>query len=872
MLADWILRLRSLFRRQLVEQELDEEMRFHLDQQIDAHVHQGMTRDEAVRRATIEFGHLAAVRDEHHDARGIGAIVHLARDLRHALRQAQRAPAFTALAVLCLGLGIGVNTSIFAVLNAAMFRPMAVQDPTRLLVVSRGANAVFSFPTYRAFGERSRTLSGLTASSPHESDLDLDGDSQFVAAEAVPGNYGAVMGARTVLGRWFLDDHEPAAVISYAVWRRRFELSPDVLGRRIKSQSESYTIVGVADPEYSGVFSPIRTDLWVPMHTRPSIARVMDDPSAHPVAAGGLMLFGRLRTDVTYAQATVELNAIDARLAAEQGRQAEVATPIAVEQVRGIINPGSRRGAQASATFLSVVVGVVLLIACVNVGNLLLVRGAVRQREFAVRRALGASRGRLLQQILAESVIVAVAGGICGLVLARWTTAMLQRSLPLIMGVFQAQLDFSLDWRVIVYATIVSLATTVLCGLLPAWRASQTSALVAFKGEILSGRPRRRPLGVVAQVLMSFVLLIICGTFIQALLRMQAADPGFAVDGRLYAFTYVSTPGITPANGRLIYANALERLKALPGVRHATISDSLPLLSNGTECVAVGTAAPRSVNAYAVQSGYFETMDIRMIDGADFAPRDRAADASAVIVNDRLARTLWPNTRAVGQQVVIGCRNSQPATVIGVVSNSAIRSLGETPRPQLFFPFARLYEGGLTTILLDTSVPPARLVDTVRRTLVELGQGMRVYTVEPLSDHVDKSLAPIKWQSSVLSAFGLLALVLAAVGLYGVIAYRVALRTREIGVRMALGAGRRDVFREIVGQGISIALVGVLIGETLAAAIGRALGSLDADIPPPGLIVLAVTGLMWVIVAIVAAYVPAARASSVNPLIALRYE
>ena len=872
MLADWILRLRSLVRQQRVERELDEEMRFHLDQQIDTYVHQGMTRDEAVRRATIEFGHLSVVREDHHDARGIGVIVHLVRDLRHALRQARRAPAFTALAVLCLGLGIGVNTSIFAVLNAAMFRPMAVQDPARLAVVSRGTEGMFSFPTYRAFAERSRTMSGLTASSPYESDLDVDGDSQFVAAEAVSGNYGPAMGVSTVLGRWFLDDKEPAAVISYAVWRRRFDLSPDVLGRRIKSQSESYTIVGVAVPEYSGVFSPIRTDLWVPIRTRPAMARIIDDPGAHPLAAGGLMLFGRLRTDVTHAQATAELNAIDARVAAEYGRQTEVVPPIAVEPARGILNPGSRRGAQASATFLSIVVGLVLLIACVNVGNLLLVRGAVRQREFAVRRALGASRGRLLQQILAETVVVAVAGGICGLVLAHWTTATLQRSLPLIMGVFQAQLDFSLDWRVIAYATIVSLATTVLCGLLPAWRASQTSALVAFKGEILTGRPRRLPLGVVAQVLMSFVLLIVCGTFIQALLRMQLADPGFAVEGRLYAFTYVSTPGITPANGRLIYANALERLKALPGVRNATISDSLPLLSNGTDCVSVGGGAPRSVNAYAVQSGYFETMDIRMIDGDDFAPGDRAADASAVIVNDRLARTLWPNARAVGQHMAIGCKNTQPATVIGVVGNSAIRSLGEAPRPQIFVPFARLYEGGLTAILLDTTTPPGRLIETVRRTLVELGQGMRVYTVEPLSDRVDKSYAPIRWQSAVLTAFGLLALVLAAVGLYGVIAYRVALRTREIGVRMALGAGRRDVFREIVGQGISIALVGVLIGEALAVLVGRALGSLDADIRPPGLIVLAATGVVWITVAVIATYVPAARASSVNPLIALRYE
>ena len=868
MLTDWMLRLRSLFRRERVEHELNEEMRFHLDQQIDAYVRQGLTREQAARRATIEFGHLSAVREEHHDARGIAPVTHLLRDLRHALRQARRNPAFTVLAVVCLGLGIGVNTSIFAVLNAVMFRSLAVQDPARLVVLSRGAEGgTFSLPTYRAFAERSRTMSGLTASMPSESDLDINGESQFVAAEAVLGNYGSVMGIRTSLGRWFVSNNEPAAVISYAVWRRRFDLSPDVLGRRVKSQSETYTIVGVADPEYSGVFSPIRTDLWVPIDTRPATARMRDDRSAQQ-----MMLFGRLAPNVTRAQAAAELTGLDAQLAAEERRRTNELPAITAKVAQGIIAPVSRREAKVIATFLSVIVGLVLLIACVNVANLLLVRGAVRQREFAVRRALGGSQGRLLQQLLAESLVVAAGGGICGLVMARWTTALLQRSLPLIQGVFQAQMDFTLDWGVIGYATLISLITTVLCGLLPAWRASQTSALVAFKGEIVVGKPRRRPVGLVAQVVMSFVLLVVCGSFIDALLRMQLADPGFAVEGRLYAFTYVATPGITPADGRRIYANALDRLKALPGVRNGTISDSLPLLSNGTDCVSLGTTTQRSVNVYAVQSDYFATMNIRMIDGDDFAPEDRAADAPSVIVNDRLAHMMWPNARAVGQQVVVGCRNSRPATVIGVVGNSAIRSLGETPRPQLFFPFARSYEGGLTAILLETTTPPAGLVDTVRRTLVELGQGMRVYTVEPLSDHVDKSFAPIRWQSSVLTAFGLLALVLAAVGLYGVIAYRVALRTREIGVRMALGAGRGDVFRDIVGQGISIALVGVLIGEALAFATGRALASLDADIPPPGLIVLAVTGVIWITVAILAAYVPAARASSVNPLIALRYE
>jgi predicted permease len=868
MLTDWMLRLRSLFRRTAVEQDLNEELQFHLDQQLEFYLRQGLTREEARRRVRLEFGGIDQIKEEHRDARGVAVVAHLWRDLWHAVRQVRRAPAFTALAVLCLGLGIGVNTSIFGVLNAVTFRPMAVQDPDRVVVVSRGPDARFSLAAYRGFRERTRTLSGLTATLPSESDLDIDGESQFVAAEAVSGNYAAVLGARAALGQWFTEDADPVAVISHAVWQRRFGLDPNVIGRTVRSESQSYTIVGVARSDFNGIFSPLRTDLWIPIDTRPSLARLQDDPAARPL----LMLFGRLAEGSTASQASIELNAIDAQVTADQGLRPEKTVPIVADQVRGIANPDSRRRTQVIAAFLSVVVGLVLLIACVNVGHLLLVRGAVRQREFAVRRALGASRGRLLQQLLAESLVVALAGGICGLIFAHWTNAILQRSLPLVQGFFPIQLDFSFDWRVITYATAISLTTTVLCGLLPAWRASRTSALMASKGDIAAGRPRGRPFGLVAQVVMSFVLLLISGTFIQALVRMQSADPGFAVAGRLYAYTYISTAEIARPDRRQIYSNAMERLRALPGVRAATITSSLPLMPSGSECVSIPNGTRLPVTSAAVEPGYFDTMDIALVAGRDFALREASQDAFSIVINERLARMLWPRSSAVGERVLVGCEESQPATVIGVVRNSAVRSLGETAAPHTYVSFARQKEVGLTAILLETTTPPGGMVQLVRRTLVELGQGMRVYNVQPLSDHLEKSYASIRWQASMLTAFGVLALALAAVGLYGVIAYRVALRTREIGVRMALGAGRRQVFREVVGHGLSIAVVGVLIGEVLTIAAGRVLGSMDADIRPPGSVVLAATGIIWMAVALVASYVPAARAARVNPLVALRYE
>jgi putative ABC transport system permease protein len=867
MFGDLLLRLRSLLRGAIVEQELDEELRFHLEQQVDAYVRSGLSRDEAVRRARFEFGGLDQIKEAHRDARGVGVLTHFASDLRHGFRQFRRSPGFSALAVLCLGLAIGVNTSIFGVLNSVLLRPMPVAQPDRLIVVSRGNEAGFSYPVYRDFRDRSRTLSGLAASFPMESDLDVDGDGTFVAAEVISGDYGRVIGAQMALGRWFTSDTDPVAVISHAAWQRHFNLSPDILGRTVRSESQSYTIIGVAAPEFNGTFSPLRTDLWVPIRTRPLIAGSLEDR-----AASRFMLFGRLRDDNTPAQASLELNAIDAKLRTEGAAPSEVTAPIIANQVRGIANLGNRRRAQVTAVFLTVVVALVLLIACVNVGNLLLVRGAVRQREFALRRALGASRSRVLQQLLTESLMLAVAGGVCGVVLARWSNALLERSLPLLQGIFPLQMNFDLDWRVITFATLVSLATTVLCGLLPAWRASRTDGLVAFKGEIVIGIPRRRPVGLVAQVVMSFVLMLVAGTFVQALVRMQTTDAGFAVTGRLYAYAYISTPEMGLATRRQIFSSAVDQLRALPGVRTAAASDTLPLMPTASNCAASADGPRISITSWAVDPGYFGTMSIDLIAGRDFAPSDDPSDAPVVIVNERLASSLWPNRSPIGERVQIGCKDTEAATVVGVVRNSSIRSLGENPQPHLYYPFPQRYSGGLSAILLETSTPPATLVEPVRRTLVELGQGMRVYTVQPLSQHVEQSLNPIRWQTSVLTSFGLLALVLAAVGLYGVITYRVALRTREIGVRMALGAGRQNVFREVVGQGLSIALTGVVIGEVLMIVAGRLLGSLDAAIQPPGFVVLGMTGVVWILVALLATYVPAARASGVNPLIALRYE
>src|SRR2546422_1244884 len=865
MFTDLTHRLRSLIRRRNVEKDLDDELRFHFERLVDRHVANGLAHDEAMRRARLEMGGFDQVK-EHRDARGLRLLDDLGNDLRYAVRQVERSPGFAVLAVLCLGLGIGANTSIFSALNSVLLRPLPVADPGRLVMLRLGTSAYFSYPDFQDLQARGRLLSGLTASFPMESDLEVDGVSEFVAAEVVSANYGAVLGVAPARGRWFTSETEPIAVISYAVWQNRFGGSTDVLGRRIGSEGQSYTIVGVAPRACTGIFGPYRTDIWVPMRPRPRRAAMLDNRSRRLV-----MVFGRLRSDATPGQASAELNAIEAQLVAEHGASAEPLPPIVAEPIRGIPNPGGRRLVSLSASLLMIVVGVVLLIACVNVGNLLLVRGSLRRRELAIRQALGATKSRLIRQLLTESLVLAIGGGASGLVLAVWTTRILERVMPSVRSTFPIELDLSLDGRVIAFATILSLATTLVCGLVPAWRGSQTSGVAGFKGEIGGTIRRRRPFGLVAQVVLSFVLLLIAGSVIETLRRLQVTDPGFAISGRLYAYIYFPSAS-TPETGRELYAQALDRLRALPGVLSASQTSALPLMPSGTDCVSLSGGPQLHVSTNAIDLGYFHTMGIGMIAGRDFTSIDLPRESSTIVITDSLAKRLWPNTSPIGERILIGCQAPQASAVIGIVRDSAVRDVGEPPQPRFYQPFARQYDGGLTAVLLETGTDPAAMVPAVRETLLAMGQNIRVYAVQPLSTYIDQSFTGVRWMAMALSGFGLLALVLAAIGLYGVIAYRVSLRTQELGVRMALGAGRGAIFRDVVLHGLTIALAGVVIGEVLAVPAIRALASLQAGIRPGTPSTHVAGAVIWAAVAFVACYVPASRASRMDPMKALRHE
>jgi predicted permease len=474
-------------------------------------------------------------------------------DFVHAWRLLLKSPGFTFLAVLCLALGIGVNTSIFSLLNFLYLRPLPVQAPDRLLVLSRGDSPLISYPDYRDLRDRSQSLEGMAVSNPTESSLDFDGQSHAAAAEAVSLSYPRVIGVRPYLGRWFEREDEQTAVISFRTWQRLFHGDPNILGKRVRSETQWYTIVGVAPREFAGIYLPLNMDLWVPFQTwarqYPDRVAELEDRTRPQV-----FVFGRLKPGIEMSQATAELNAIAAQMQKERPRSEVKPMPLVAERVRGVPNIHSRKAAAPLSVVLMAVVGMVLLIACVNVGNLLLARGAAREREISTRIALGAGRARILRQLLTESLLLAAGGGLLGFILGAWTSRWFETILPTTAFGESLRLDLAPDLRVAIFSAALALLTTLLFGLAPAWRASRTDVIRRLKGDAPTARFRLRRISLAGQVSVSLVLLLTAGLFLRVLLAFQASDPGFAVNNRLYVTAYVSAPEFTPETGRQFYA------------------------------------------------------------------------------------------------------------------------------------------------------------------------------------------------------------------------------------------------------------------------------------------------------------------------------
>jgi len=792
-----------------------------------------------------------------------------------------KAPAFTLLATLALGLGICANTTIFSFIYGLILRPLTgVQNPDRLVAVytadySSGLYGGSSYPDYVDFRDQTDVFENLAAFDQTVLNATGENDAERLRGFTVTGNYFDVLGVRAQLGRVLQSSDDQASsadaiVISDGFWRRRFSADPAVIGQTLRLNDKPYTIIGVTEPTFRGLRLGVPPEFWLPGATGFATGK-RDDR--------GIQLIGKLKSGVTVAQAQTQLTTIAARLAhaypdTNRGTIDKPNEPRPVTVVRE-----SRVGAQTEVAIrrvsllLFAVVGLVLLIACANVANLLLARASVRRREIAVRLALGASRARLVRQLLTESFLLALIGGAAGLVATQWTAGLLPQFFPANAA---GGLDLSIDWRVLVFTLGVSLLTGLLFGLAPALQATRINLIPSLKTESAAYSQRRRfalrDVLVIAQLAMSLVLLVSAGLFVRSLRQALTFDPGFAAENLLAGSMETR---FAEQQGRQFYQQVLERAGSLPGVESATLSLSVPVSGGGNRrMITLEGYQPKpnedtELNTNTIGLNYFNTMGIPIVAGRDFNAQDREGSPLVVIVNEELARRYYGGN-AVGKRLQIGS-NVPSREIVGVARMAKYRNLREDPLPFIYIPMGQEYQSDMT-LLVRTKGNPEDLIGSLNSEMRALNKDVPLYSVQTVSERIGGQLAADRMIAVLLSVFGAGALLLAAIGIYGVMGYAVARRTHEIGVRIALGAEQHDILRLIVGQGMVLIAIGAGIGLALALAATQVLKSLLFGVSATDPLTFASVIVVLVGVALLACYLPARRATKVDPLVALRYE
>jgi macrolide transport system ATP-binding/permease protein len=816
----------------------------------------------------------------------------LMQDLRYGARMLTKQPGFTLAAVLTLSLGIGANSAIFNGVSAFVIRPLAgAAEPERLVVpfevdIRGNRSDSHSYPDYLDYRARNRTLDGLLTFRLTQAVLGAGEQNDVIYGELVSGNYFDVLGVKAALGRTFAPEEDktpnthPVVVISHTLWLNRFASDPAVVGKGVLLNGHQFTVIGVAPPEFQGTKWGLGMDFWAPMMMQECIA-----PGGNHLAERGrawLQMLGRLKPGVTMGQAADDLTAVAAQLDREfpneRGRDNRV---VLLPESEGRFDEAAGTIKLGSALALGVV-GVVLLIVCANLANLLLARGLARRREIAVRLALGAGRWRVVRQLLTESVLLALAGGALGLLLAFWMSDLLLLLAPVLP--YRMALNVPVDLSVILFTLLVSLLTGVVFGLAPALQTTKTDLVSALKGEevAVAGGGRRltlRNLLVVAQVVLSLVVMVAAGLFVRSFRSAQAIDPGLRADGVVAMTVTPGLLGYDEARGQEFYRRVVERVGALPGVESASLAHTLPLGDSSSSTgpvVAEGRPLPppgegMSVMYNTVGPGHFTTLQIPLLGGRDFNEADRRDGRRVIIINETAARRLWPGENPVGKRVSIGRNNPTLREVVGVARDGKYRSLGESPRAFAWFPLSQGYETEMTLLVRAPGEPQA-VVGSVREAVRAIDPQLPLAAVKTLRQHLTQALWGPQMGALLASAFGALALLLAGVGLYSVIAYSVGRRTREIGIRLALGAERGAMVRMVAAQGLKLALAGVVAGLPLAFALARVLSSLLYGVSASDPLTFACVALMLALVALLACYVPARRAARVDPMVALRYE
>ena len=929
-LRELVSRVRGMFGSGQRDQELEEELRTHLEMLVDENIRQGMNPKEARFAARRSFGGIEQTKEAYRDRRGLPIMETFFQDIRYGYRMLIKNPGFTAVAVLTLALGIGANTAIFSVVDAVMLQTLPVQKPNELLLVNwtakewpalvedlEGSNRKdpagggwlsesVPYPVFEALRTQNATMSEVFAFSANVNgfNVQFDGRPHTAASEPVSGNYFNGLGVKTVLGRPILPGDDaatapPVAVVSYSFWNSKLGGDESVVGKTIVINNLPLTIVGVAPPEFFGTQPGEDNDVWVTLHMFPRLVQALNFTG--PVQTGGepeaeaaaywqkpstwwLVVMGRVKPGVSEAQARAELEVIfnqsvDAMITSDKLQENRPAPRI---------TPGNkgldelRRQFSEPLFVLMGAVGLVLLIACANVAGLLLARATARQKEIAVRLSLGARRLRLIQQLLTESLLLAAAGALLGLLFARWFGELLVTLVA--SGRRSFSLPLEVNGRVLLFTAAVAVLTGILFGLAPAFSATRISLTAALKeggagSRLGARRSRLAKVLVSAQVALSLVLLVGAGLFLRTLQKLESVPLGF---DREHLLMFSIAPGLNGYTGARLadyYRQVQDRIAAIPGVTGVSFSSHGPV-GDGVSSSSVkipGITTGKEVfdlHRHLVGPGYFSTLGIPTLTGRVLDERDTATAPRVTVVNQTLARSAFGEDNPLGKVLRFGS-DAKPRDfqIIGVVGDAKYNDVREPAPPTAYFPHLQAIDAAsFMTFQVRTNTDPESVVAALRNEAAQVDTNIPINRVDTLVQRIEKALLFERMFSRLTGSFGLVALVLVCVGLYGTMSYFVARQTNEIGIRMALGAQPARVFRMVLLEGFKLTGAGVVIGLVGAAAGTRLISSALYDVPaidPPTFIIVAV---LLVAVGMLACYIPARRAMRVDPLVALRYE
>jgi putative ABC transport system permease protein len=871
---------RNLSDKDVVDQELTEELRAHIDLLTDQKIREGLEPEAARRAALLDVGGVEQVKERVREVRMGRPLDDFSQDLRYALRGLRKQRAFTAVAVITLALGIGANTAIFTVINTILLRPLPYESPDQLVVLTETVSDRLAGVSYQNFVDwrsQNTVFENITALRPRESfNLTGAGESERLQGRLVSANFLLTLGIKPIRGRDFLAEDDqpsatPVALISHALWQRRFGASEDIIGKQLTLNGQQYSVIGITPPDFR---FGAEADISVPIGLSAERFKLRGkDP--------GISAFARLKQNTSIDNANAELNTIAARLE-QQYPDTNTGRRVRIESLResvvGDIRP----------TLLTLLgaVGFVLLIACANVANLLLTRSAGRQREMAIRTALGAGRMRILRQLFTESMVLALAGGVVGLLLAIWGTSVLASYIP--EGIPRMS-ELSVDVRVLVFTFGAALVTGVFFGLAPALQSAKTNLTETLKEGERNSSPSHNRAGkllVISEVALTLVLLVGAGLLVKSFWRLSQVNPGFDPQNVLAMQISINA---RPEEGPRVdnfLTGLQQRVKQLPGVQSVSVSNGIPFEgANFPPIVLEGKPAPPpgqdpSGLLYIVSADYFKTMRIDLVRGRLFSTEDRKDTPLVALIDEVFARQYFPNEDPIGKRFKLNTPDADSREIIGVVRHVEHSSLeGRTTNTaEFYFNFDQLPLATLpryvrrVNLLVRTTVEPLSLAGSVRNQISALDKDQAVFNVRTMEQALAQSVAARRFSMILLAVFALLALTLAAVGIYGVISYSVAQRTREVGIRMALGAKTIDVLNLVVRDGLKLVLIGIVVGLAGALLLTRLMTTLLFGVRATDTVTYVTVSLGLIIVALLACSIPARRATKVDPLVALRFE